>query len=39
MPNAVFYDPQLKRWKNLRLLLHIGGLTITFIVAVFMKRR
>ncbi|HVH89420.1 MAG TPA: glycosyltransferase, partial [Terriglobales bacterium] len=36
MPNPVFYDPQLKRWRNLRLLLHLGGLVVTFVVAVFM---
>jgi peptidoglycan-N-acetylglucosamine deacetylase len=36
MANPVFYDPQLKRWKNLRLLMHLGGLVITVIVIVFM---
>src|SRR5579862_4956162 len=36
MPNPVFYDPQLKRWRNLRLLLNIGGLVTTVIIIVFM---
>ena len=36
MPNPVFYDPQLKRWRNLRLLLHVAGIVVTFVVAVFM---
>jgi cellulose synthase/poly-beta-1,6-N-acetylglucosamine synthase-like glycosyltransferase/peptidoglycan/xylan/chitin deacetylase (PgdA/CDA1 family) len=36
MANPVFYDPQLKRWRNLRLLMHLGGLVITFVVIVFM---
>jgi len=36
MANPVFYDPQLKRWRSLRLLLHIGGVVITAIVVVFM---
>jgi peptidoglycan-N-acetylglucosamine deacetylase len=36
MPNPVFYDPQLKRWKNLRLLLNIAGLVTTFVVIVFL---
>ena len=36
MPNPVFYDPQLKRWKNLRLFLNIAGLVTTFVVTVFM---
>jgi len=36
MSNPVFYDPQLKRWRNLRLLLHIIGIAITFVVVVFM---
>jgi len=36
MANPVFYDPQLKRWRNLRLLINIGGVVITLIIAVFM---
>src|SRR5689334_6315578 len=36
MPKPVFYDPQLKRWRNLRLLLHVSGIVITLVVAVFM---
>ena len=36
MPNPVFYDPQLKRWKSLRLLMHISGVVITFVAVVFM---
>jgi peptidoglycan-N-acetylglucosamine deacetylase len=36
MAKPVFYDPQLKRWRNLRLLMHLGGLVITFVVIVFM---
>ena len=36
MPKPVFYDPQLKRWRNLRLLLNIGGLITTLVVCVFM---
>ena len=36
MAKAVFYDPQLKRWRNLRLLLRIGGIVISLVVAVFM---
>jgi cellulose synthase/poly-beta-1,6-N-acetylglucosamine synthase-like glycosyltransferase/peptidoglycan/xylan/chitin deacetylase (PgdA/CDA1 family)/spore germination protein YaaH len=35
MANPVFYDPQLKRWRNLRLLLNVGGLVITLIIVVF----
>ena len=36
MAKPVFYDPQLKRWRNLRLLMHISGIVITLVVAVFM---
>src|SRR3954451_10936082 len=36
MANAVFYDPKLKRWRNLRLLMHLCGLVITVVVIVFM---
>src|SRR5215813_7186182 len=36
MAKPVFYDPQLKRWRNLRLLLHVSGIVITLVVAVFM---
>ncbi|MFL6436857.1 MAG: glycosyltransferase [Terriglobales bacterium] len=36
MAKAVFYDPQLKRWRNLRLLMHLCGLVITVVVIVFM---
>jgi peptidoglycan-N-acetylglucosamine deacetylase len=36
MANPVFYDPQRKRWRNLRALLHVGGVLATFIVIVFM---
>ena len=35
MAKAVFYDPQLKRWRNLRLLMNIGGLVVTLIIVVF----
>src|SRR5215472_1136784 len=36
MAKPVFYDPQLKRWRHLRLLLHVSGIVITLVVAVFM---
>src|SRR5438477_586232 len=36
MAKPVFYDPQLKRWRNLRLLLRLSGLVITLVAAVFM---
>src|SRR5437016_9779119 len=36
MANSVFYDPQLKRWRNLRLLLHISGIVVAVVAAVFM---
>ena len=36
MAKPIFYDPQLKRWRNLRLLLNLGGLVTTFVVIVFM---
>ncbi|PYY16659.1 MAG: polysaccharide deacetylase [Acidobacteria bacterium] len=36
MAKPVFYDPQLKRWRNLRLLMHISGIVISLVVAVFM---
>jgi cellulose synthase/poly-beta-1,6-N-acetylglucosamine synthase-like glycosyltransferase/peptidoglycan/xylan/chitin deacetylase (PgdA/CDA1 family)/spore germination protein YaaH len=36
MANPVFYDPQRKRWRNLRLLLHIFGVAVTVVIAVFM---
>ncbi|HET9742444.1 MAG TPA: glycosyltransferase [Terriglobales bacterium] len=35
MSKAVFYDPQLKRWRNLRILLHVMGVIITVVAAVF----
>ena len=35
MSNPVFYDPELKRWKNLRLLLQISGLVITVVILIF----
>ena len=35
MPKPVFYDPQLKRWRNLRLLLNLAGLVVTIVVVVF----
>ena len=36
MANPVFYDPQLKRWRNLRLLTHILGILISIVAVVFM---
>src|SRR5579884_443136 len=36
MANPVFYDPQRKRWRNLRILLNLGGLLATFVIVVFM---
>jgi cellulose synthase/poly-beta-1,6-N-acetylglucosamine synthase-like glycosyltransferase/peptidoglycan/xylan/chitin deacetylase (PgdA/CDA1 family)/spore germination protein YaaH len=35
MANAVFYDPQRKRWGRLRVLLNVLGLLITALVAFF----
>ncbi|MGI9103146.1 MAG: glycosyltransferase [Terriglobales bacterium] len=35
MAKPIFYDPQLKRWKRLRLLQAVAGLAITVIIVFF----
>jgi peptidoglycan-N-acetylglucosamine deacetylase len=36
MPKAIFYDPQLKRWRRLRRVLDVVGVVITVVIAVFL---
>ena len=35
MGKAIFYDPQRKRWRRLRLLMDVLGLTVTLLIAFF----
>src|SRR5262245_43760595 len=36
MAKAIFYDPQLKRWRRLRRVLDVVGVVITVVIAVFL---
>ncbi len=32
----IFYDPERKRWRRLRIALHVLGIAITMVIAVFL---
>ena len=36
MAKAIFYDPQLRRWRRLRRVLDVVGVVITLLIAVFL---
>src|SRR5579871_821122 len=35
MPQAVFFDPQRKRWKRLRVIFDVMGVSVTLLIAYF----
>ncbi len=35
MPHPIFYDPQRRRWKRVRMALNVAGLVLTLVVAFF----